>query len=264
MYIQKISSDISAKSLFQDIPDIPFSSQHVICPHCNCVLHVQKTLKSTPVTMDIGAFHAKETILQCPKDKTIFHSEQLRKLTPAKGTFGFDVIVHVGKALFMYSQNNQSIMKDLASQNIPISEREISYLGKKFVTYLSLAHRESREQIRNFEGGKVGIGTDQPRTTLDLNGGVRVGRFTTATRPVCNESIVGTFIFDTDKKKPFVCDGSIWKPLDSDVIILLNLCSQITDSYTLNVSGSDVNHDGYLGLEEVIYVMQKILNVKNY
>jgi hypothetical protein len=48
----------------------------------------------------------------------------------------------------------------------------------------------------------------------------------------------------------------------SDVIILLNLCSQITDSYTQTVSGSDVNHDGYLGLEEVIYVMQKVLNVK--
>ena len=128
MHIQKISSDISAKSLFQDIPVIPFSSQHIACPHCNCNLHVQKTLRSTPITMDIGPFHAKETILQCPKDKTIFHSEQLRKLTPLKGTFGFDVIVHVGKALFMYSQNNQSIMKDLASQNIPISEREISYL----------------------------------------------------------------------------------------------------------------------------------------
>ncbi len=149
MYIQKISSDISAKSLFQDIPVIPFSSQHVICPHCNCALHVQKTLTTTPITMDIGSFHAKETILKCPKDQTIFHSEQLRKLTPAKGTFGFDVIVHVGKALFIYSQNNQSIMKDLALQNIPISEREISYLGKKFITYLSLAHRESREQIRN-------------------------------------------------------------------------------------------------------------------
>jgi hypothetical protein len=49
----------------------------------------------------------------------------------------------------------------------------------------------------------------------------------------------------------------------SDVIILLNLCSQITDSYTQTVSGSDVNHDGYLGLEEVVYVMQKVLNVKN-
>jgi len=45
---------------------------------------------------------------------------------------------------------------------------------------------------------------------------VRVGRFKTSTRPVCTDAIVGTFIFDTDKKKPFVCDGSIWKPLDSD------------------------------------------------
>jgi hypothetical protein len=75
---------------------------------------------------------------------------------------------------------------------------------------------ESKGSDISFEGGKVGIGTDQPQTTLDVNGGVRVGRFTTATRPVCNDTIVGTFIFDTDKKKPFVCDGSLWKPLDSD------------------------------------------------
>ncbi|KPA14738.1 hypothetical protein MHK_005054 [Candidatus Magnetomorum sp. HK-1] len=158
MYIQKISSDISAKSLFKDTPDLKFFPQHDICPHCNSTLHVQKTLRTTPITMDIGPFQAKETILQCPQDRTIFHSELLRKLTPVKGTFGYDVIVHVGKALFINSQDNLSIMKDLASENIPISEREISYLGKKFVTYLSLAHRESREQIRNLmktNGGYV-------------------------------------------------------------------------------------------------------------
>jgi hypothetical protein len=38
-------------------------------------------------------------------------------------------------------------MKDLAAGNIFISEREIGYLGRKFVVYLALAHRESREQL---------------------------------------------------------------------------------------------------------------------
>jgi len=38
-------------------------------------------------------------------------------------------------------------MRELAAKNIFISESEIGYLGRKFVIYLALAHRESREQL---------------------------------------------------------------------------------------------------------------------
>ena len=51
--------------------------------------------------MDIGAFEAKETVLFCPQDQTTFNSEELRSLVPKGGTFGFDVIVEVGLALFV-------------------------------------------------------------------------------------------------------------------------------------------------------------------
>ena len=48
-----------------------------------------------------------------------------------------------------------------------------------------------------------------------------------------------------------------------DAITLLNVCSHMAYSYSsINVFGSNVNHDGYLGLEEVIYVMQKIAKMK--
>jgi len=97
--------------------------------------------------MDIGALQAKETVLQCPNDRLVFTSTQLRALAPEGGTYGFDVIVHVGMSLFVHCRNEREIMQDLASRNIFISEREIGYLGRKFVIYLALAHQDSRDQL---------------------------------------------------------------------------------------------------------------------
>ena len=68
---------------------------------------------------------------------------------PDGGTFGFDVIVEVGLALFVRCRNNQELMQELAIKNIYMSEREISYLGRKFIVYLALAHRESKPLLRD-------------------------------------------------------------------------------------------------------------------
>jgi hypothetical protein len=106
--------------------------------------------------MDIGAFRAKETILFCPYDKSIFHSEQLRGLVPKGGTFGFDVIVEVGLALFVNCFSNQEVMKRLAAKNVFMSEREVSFLGRKFIIYLALAHRESNTRLRNLMAQRGG------------------------------------------------------------------------------------------------------------
>ena len=99
------------------------------------------------MTMDIGAFEAREIVLQCPNDQAIFCSSQLRSLAPHKCTYGFDVIEYIGKELFVHCRNEREIRKALGSRNIFVSEREIGYLGKKFVVYLALAHAESREKL---------------------------------------------------------------------------------------------------------------------
>jgi hypothetical protein len=100
---------------------------------CGAQLKVQKSRHKTVYTMHIGAFIAIETVRHCPHDKTIFASEQLRSLTPKGGNFGFDVIVEVGMALFVHCRNHRQIMEALAAKHVPISEREISCLGRKFI-----------------------------------------------------------------------------------------------------------------------------------
>ena len=86
--------------------------------------------------------------MQHPEDKVLYRSSELKALAPYRCMFGYDVIVHVGYALFVHCRSEQEITKELAEKNISISDREISFLGKKFVTYLAIAHRESRHQIR--------------------------------------------------------------------------------------------------------------------
>lgn len=97
--------------------------------------------------MDIGPFEAREIVLQCPNDQAIFCSSQLRSLVPHKCTYGFDVIEYIGKELFVHCRNEREIRKALGYRNIFISEREIGYLGRKFVVYLALAHAESRKKL---------------------------------------------------------------------------------------------------------------------
>ncbi len=100
-------------------------------------------------TLDIGGFVSRETILKCSQDDSFYISKELRRLVPYKCTFGFDVMVHVGKALFIRCLGEQEIIKEMYERNIAISDREISYLGKKFIIYLAIAHRESHKQLKD-------------------------------------------------------------------------------------------------------------------
>ena len=115
-----------------------------------------KTREKKVVTLDVGPLRAKETVLRSLADGTIYTSQDLKALAPQRCTFGYDVLVHVGYALFVHCRGEQEIIKELAARNISISDREISFLGKKFVSYLAVAHRESRQQIRKAMQGRGG------------------------------------------------------------------------------------------------------------
>ena len=101
-------------------------------------------------TMHIGEFIADETLLHCVhcESETVYSSEELLQLTPPGCKFGYDVLIHVGQALFVRHRNNQEIIDELASKNIRISSSEISYLGKKFIVYLSIAHQQCAHKIQ--------------------------------------------------------------------------------------------------------------------
>ncbi|MBT7052274.1 MAG: transposase [Desulfobacula sp.] len=107
------------------------------------------------MTLDIGSFCARETILVSP-DNTVFQSQQLRSLTPYRCTYGYDVLVFVGYGLFVHCLSEQQIIELLSDRNITISQREIGFLGKKFIAYLAIAHRQAQQRLNQLMSHKGG------------------------------------------------------------------------------------------------------------
>ena len=149
-FVANLTGAVQPDVLFPKRPIIYFYPKNSNCTVCGSTLHVQKTETKSVVTMDIGGFGAKQTILHCPHSHGIYKSTQLQNLVPKGGTFGFDVIIEIGYSLFVHCRSNQETMAALAARNTSISEREISYLGRKFIIYLALAHRQSQPILREF------------------------------------------------------------------------------------------------------------------
>lgn len=110
------------------------------------------------ITLHIGKFFARETILICPTCGRIYHSEELSRIVAGSCNFGYDVIAYVGKALFQDHLADEMVIKRLSEKNIDISASEVSYLGKKFIVYLTLLHRKSASRIKEamaLKGGYI-------------------------------------------------------------------------------------------------------------
>ena len=123
--------------LFAQEPIVNFEAGIKNCPVCGAPLKVLKSRSKKVYTLHIGGFIAPETIIECPNcnNKQKYHSSELLQLVPPRSNFGYDVMIYIGKGLFLRNRQELEIKTELAEKNIPISESEISYLAKKFIVY---------------------------------------------------------------------------------------------------------------------------------
>lgn len=139
---------------------MPFRPAQTDCPDCRAPLQVYKTQCRTVQTLPLGCYSAHETLLhceRCPND-TLYGAESLSQLVPAGCTFGYDVLVFVGRALFLRQRRAEEIIAELQAHQVRLSPSEVGYLGKKFVVYLALAHRQSAprlQQAMRAQGGYI-------------------------------------------------------------------------------------------------------------
>lgn len=148
---------LSPNFLFPSVPTLYFKSTTILC-ECGTRLLVKKTYTRTVVSLAIGEFKAHVSQLACPNCQETVESDELRLIVPPHGKFAFDVIVYIGMAFFTRYLNRALIQRELEKKNIHISLREIDYLGKKFIVYLALAHKESQEELKRFmcsQGGYI-------------------------------------------------------------------------------------------------------------
>ena len=159
-YRGRLTESVTPGAMFANPPTLEFASCTDICPDCQQKLTVEKTRSKYVATLDMGRFRAHEQIRGCKRceNSITYPSEDLLRLVPHGCTFGFDILVHVGISTFLGCRTEAEIRLTLERKDIAISPSEITYLAKKFIVYLALAHRESRQRIRNFvnkQGGYI-------------------------------------------------------------------------------------------------------------
>ena len=147
-HINRLTENITPKALFHDIPESDFRNDATKCS-CGHNLKVLKTYSKKMVTFEVGEFIAHITELHCKNCQKTYRPEELYEPVPHGSRFGFDVIVFIGRSLFLGSLGEWQIQQKLKELNISISIREIGYLGKKFIIYLALAHRDCQERIKH-------------------------------------------------------------------------------------------------------------------
>ena len=137
-------------------PSFDFAAEDEFCLTDGSRLNVLKTECRVKKTMKIGAFRAHETFRVCPKCGTQYRSRELAGIVPPSCNIGYDVLVYVGQALFLQHLGDQAIVDQLAAKKVDISLSEIGYLGKKFIAYLTVAHRRSAPRIKGQMATKGG------------------------------------------------------------------------------------------------------------
>jgi hypothetical protein len=148
----------TSSAFFTRPPDIQFYPDITNCTVCNSPLKVYKTRKKSVVTFHVGKFIGNYRQLECPNCQKRYIDKNFASIVPEKCRFGYDILVYVGKALFFEHRSQNQIMNALALKNIPISNSQIEYLGRKFIVYLSLAHQRRASAIKakmKQEGGFI-------------------------------------------------------------------------------------------------------------
>lgn len=133
-------------ALFPEPPVIRFIPDRKGCL-CGRHLVVQKTRQKTVLSLT-GPFIAHETLLHCPECSRVFDSNDLIGIVPHRCNVAYDVMVFIGRALFLRHRNTEEVRAELVFRNVRLSASEVNYLGRKFISFLAMAHRQATPQIR--------------------------------------------------------------------------------------------------------------------
>ena len=142
--------------LFPQPPVFRFVPEWETC-HCGGQLGVMKTRQKNVLSLT-GPFIAHETVYECPSCSRIFVSDALLQLVQSRCNVAYDVLVFVGQALFQRHRTIDEVRIELSTHNVRISASEIGYLGRKFIMFLAIGHRQATPRIRqamNLAGGYV-------------------------------------------------------------------------------------------------------------
>jgi hypothetical protein len=119
---------------------------------------VLKTRTRTVITLSLGAWRARETCWRDPDTHQVYASTQLRRLVAPGHTYGYDVVVEVGRRLFLDAQPVRQMIAELDPRQVHLSPSTVADLGRRFIALLALAHRRCADRLRqalSLQGGYI-------------------------------------------------------------------------------------------------------------
>jgi len=127
------------------------------CPVCAGAIAVYKTRYRRISTLETGVLQVKETLKQCREypSHPVLGSQALARLVKPRQHYGYDLIVHVGRARYLENQQREEIRAELYRQRgIALSSGSVSNLCDRFLTYLEALHLARVPQLCTaLEGG---------------------------------------------------------------------------------------------------------------
>jgi hypothetical protein len=144
--LERLSQETLPSVLFPEPPVIRFIPDRKACI-CGKPLVVQKTRRKTVLSLT-GPFIAHETLLHCSECSRVFDSDELLGIVPPRCNVAYDVMVFIGRSLFLRHRNTEEVRAELVLRNVRLCASEVNYLGQKFISFLAMAHRQATPRIR--------------------------------------------------------------------------------------------------------------------
>jgi len=135
----------------EPIPCIDFVAEAEHCPLCGEAVQAQKSKRRLVMTVQAGAFVAREVRKRCSSDSThpVLVSERLSGLVPPRQGYGYDLIVQVGLARYLRNLQREEIRTELLGEHgIVVSGGSISNLCDRFLLLLGGLHRRRAPALR--------------------------------------------------------------------------------------------------------------------
>jgi hypothetical protein len=151
MFLDRAANYFYASYLFAKSPLVHFKPEIKTCPCCGEHLKVRKSREKTVFTLHLGEFTANETITECRNEdcsnQQKYGSDELSQQVMPFCNYGYDVMVHTGKAMFLRHRQANEILAELSEKNITISLSEVYYLAEKFIVYLAALHHMRTDRM---------------------------------------------------------------------------------------------------------------------
>jgi len=144
--------------LFVQPPLIDFTDPPTLPQPLTVSLQVLKTRTRKVTTLPLGQWIARETIWSDPATHQVYASADLRRLVAPGCNYGYDVLVYVGRKLFVEAQPVRQILTELARRHVHLSASTVAELGRRFIVLLALAHRRCAarlQQAMSLQGGYI-------------------------------------------------------------------------------------------------------------